>query len=266
MRNLIEEKYEVDAVLYNLYDDKTAIITGIISKSLSSITIPLDILKADVRYVVIGIGEKAFEYCKKLKSVIISGMITNIAESAFLGCTRLESIIIPSSVTYIGARAFCKCFSLRSIVLPDSVTYIGRKAFRYCVNLRNIVIPSALTDINKGTFEFCTNLNEIICNAPIPPKAYQDLFDTNFNSDCILYVPDTSIDQYKNSEYMWNCFKTILPLSMYSNTLEHVDTSSNTIDGTDVFSFLLSLNPGVYTIKKENRERKIIIEDNRNYD
>ena len=88
------------------------------------------------------IGERAFEYCRGLTSIIIPNSVTTIGESAFADCSGLTSITIPSSVTAIGGGAFYGCSSFTSVTIPNSVTNIGYGAFHYCDNLNTVRINS----------------------------------------------------------------------------------------------------------------------------
>ena len=62
------------------------------------------------------IGDRAFEWCSSLTSIMISDSVISIGEWAFGGCSSLTSITIPDSVTYIGLGAFEGCSSLTSVV------------------------------------------------------------------------------------------------------------------------------------------------------
>lgn len=81
------------------------------------------------------IGEGAFQYCYKIKSLEIPAGVTVIPDRAFQGCERLESIQIDGDITMIGAEAFDGCVALTSMPLSKSLNLIGADAFRDCTAL-----------------------------------------------------------------------------------------------------------------------------------
>ena len=143
---------------------------------------------------IVSIGNGAFSYCHKLKSIVIPKSVISIGNLAFVSCSELESIIIENgnksyhsegnciietasktlilgrnnsiiptdgSVTSIGDYAFSDCFNLASITIPDSVTNIGEHAFYGCSKLTSIQIPSSVTNIGDYAFLDCFNLTSI---------------------------------------------------------------------------------------------------------
>ncbi len=156
--------------------------------------------KTDISYIipnsVTSIGDMAFYYCKKLKSITIPESVTTFGESALEGCYLLESIdvdtnnvnftsengvlfnknittlfiypsskadteyTIPASVTVIDDKAFEECCDLESIVIPDGVTTIGDYAFAWCESLESIQIPDSITSIGEGAFENTAYYND----------------------------------------------------------------------------------------------------------
>lgn len=66
----------------------------------------------------------------KVKSVTITGDVTEIVDYAFSGCSNLTQVIITATgITSIGASAFQRTTSLTMIEIPASVTTIGNAAF-----------------------------------------------------------------------------------------------------------------------------------------
>lgn len=66
----------------------------------------------------------------KVKSVTITGDVTEIVGSAFSGCSNLTEVTIEAAgITGIGASAFQNTKSLTTIEIPASVTTIGNAAF-----------------------------------------------------------------------------------------------------------------------------------------
>lgn len=98
------------------------------------------------------IGERAFEKCSSLESVIFENtVLEKISDGAFSGCSALSSIVLPDSVTEIEKYAFFET-GLRNIQLPAQLNKLGTDAFRNCTSLDKIDIPAGLTQIEPDTF------------------------------------------------------------------------------------------------------------------
>lgn len=102
-------------------------------------------------YTVIGIGDKAFNGCRRLTSVTIPNTVSWIGKDAF-SRSNIESVTIGNGVRGIGKSAFCQCNRLSYITIPNSVTSIGQHAFAYCHSLISITIPDKVTSIEDYTF------------------------------------------------------------------------------------------------------------------
>lgn len=107
------------------------------------------------------IGERAFEKCSSLESVIFENtVLEKISDGAFSGCSALSSIVVPDSVTEIEKYAFFET-GLRNIQLPEKLTLIGAYAFCNCKNLKQVQLPSQLKELGNGAFSSCENLAQI---------------------------------------------------------------------------------------------------------
>ena len=189
---------EIDGIYYTLYEKgKTAEVTNNPHTYKGSVSIPEKVTYNNVDYSVTSIGERAFENCSGLTSVVIPDSVTSIGEAAFANCSSLTSVNIPNSVTSIESGAFISCSGLTSITIPNSVTSIGLQAFYGCSGLtsvyisdlekwcnikfdhwanplmnahhlylgkkeiKDLVIPNSVTSIGDGTFEGCSGLTSV---------------------------------------------------------------------------------------------------------
>lgn len=153
-------------------------------------------------------GWRMFLGCRALKEVNLPDGLPWIFSETFKYCVSLEEIIIPESVKLIDIEAFMGC-GVRNINLPDSVTDICADAFRESA-LETIHIGKGLSSIYTGVFNGCSNLREVYITAPEPPKyrTYPAYIGGEDLGDLILYVPQASLEKYKESEY-WSQFKEI---------------------------------------------------------
>jgi len=110
---------------------------------------------------VTAIGNRAFEYCSHLHSLIIPEGVVSVGDDAFAGCSGLSRVSLPDSVLVIGRGAFDGCDSMTSITIPSNVTSISEGAFNGCSSLTSITIPSNVTSIGDYAFYFCTSLTNI---------------------------------------------------------------------------------------------------------
>ena len=157
---------------------------------------------------VTSIGTNAFYACYSLTSVRIPSGVTSIGYNAFYGCYSLESINIPSTVTKIGYSAFGNCYSLKSITLPNNLTTINDGSssstttgcFQACYSLVSLTIPAGCTSFVKNEFKGCYGMAEYHFKATtVPTLANVNCF-SNIQSDCIIYVPSSKLNDYKTAE------------------------------------------------------------------
>ena len=181
--------------------------------SLTSITIPDSVTS---------IGSKAFQGCYSLTSLIIPDGVTNIEQYAFSNCYSLTSLIIPNSVTSIGDYILQNCYSLTSLTIPDGVTSIGRYAFQNCFSLTSRTIPDGVTNVKQYAFYCCYSLTSLIIpdsvtsiidsafsncygmaeyhlKSATPPTLSSSNAFSSIQDDCIIYVPQGSLNTYKTA-------------------------------------------------------------------
>ena len=142
------------------------------------------------------IKDHTFIGAKCLRTLIVPDSVTCIGNYAFCACSGLTSITIPDSVDSIGDSAFHDCSSLTSITIPDSVVSIGRYAFIYCYNVSDVRIGTGIKNIGNGAFAGCCKYSGCIyIKAVDPPTIEHDIC----NPEIIIYVPHSSVSQYKSS-------------------------------------------------------------------
>ncbi|MCD8306144.1 MAG: leucine-rich repeat domain-containing protein [Prevotella sp.] len=131
--------------------------------------------------------------------------VTGMADSAFKG-TSVTSVSIPETVTTYGTETFENCTSLSSIELPEGCTSVTASMFSGCTALATVTLPSTIESIADGAFAGCTALTSITCNAVTPPTGtYSSAFENVTKDNVTLYVPEESVDTYKESE-LWSNF------------------------------------------------------------
>lgn len=117
-------------------------------------------------------------------------------------------------LTRINNDCFMSATVSGEIVVPEGVRVLGRGIFQYA-NINVIDLPSTLTNIEERCFQ------EIKCSSLIfrtvtPPRLY-GYREFMFSHIKTVYVPDASIELYKNAQDPAGYFKTLnyKPLSKY---------------------------------------------------
>ena len=153
------------------------------------------------------IGERAFNGCSKLTSIILPVGVTSIDDLAFGACKSLNEITIPSTLTSIGKSAFSGCSGLTEIVIPDNVRDIGEYVFYSCQKLASLTLSKGLTKIANNTFVNCPALMKIDI-----PEGIVEIGENAFGKD-MWY----SGDIYRNQVTIPNSVKKI-GVSIFSGT------------------------------------------------
>ena len=175
---------------------------------------------------------------EEVKDLVIPNSVTSIGNYAFIDCSGLTSVTIPNSVTSIGMNAFYNCKGLTSVhisdlaawcniifndnplwdahhlymngeevkdlVIPSGVTSIGDGAFTLCSGLTSVTIPNSVTSIGYNAFDGVDipTVVSLIENPFTMSSKSNSLrtFSKNTYLNATLYVPNGTIDKYKETE------------------------------------------------------------------
>jgi hypothetical protein len=159
---------------------------------------------------------------------------------------------IPTNVTYDGHSY--------------TVTAIGDSAFVDCISLSSVKIPSSVTSIGDKAFADCNRITEVICHATEPTETFGTTFSDVTYTSATLFVPETSINAYRTSQYDWSKFQNILPISQYTDiqsarisTEMTVPTMIYDINGKRSIGNLQNLMPGIYVVRQGDKSRKMLV-------
>lgn len=158
------------------------------------------------------IDGSAFNLCPKLTRIDLPEGLEVIGTWAFAE-TALKEINLPASLKKIEERAFCDIDASR-VVVPEGVEYIGDRAF-YSKNLRYVDFPSTVALLGGFAFQGDGGAcDSIILRAAVPPRNWGDLYRTWLTGS--LYVPEASVNAYKQNEGFNTSFTSIKPLKGYA--------------------------------------------------
>lgn len=156
-----------DGVLYN--KDKTVLFSYPRGKQLEEYTIPNtvntiydmafrftnNLKKINISENVKSIGDTTFQECEKLEKVVFleNSKLEEIGQDAFLFCEKLKTINIPNSVKEIRGGAFSNCTNLKEVMLPSDLEIISSATFANCISLKEIELPKNLKKIEDRAFK-----------------------------------------------------------------------------------------------------------------
>ena len=132
------------------------------------------------------------------------GNITDVSDDFWFAYHDLiKTVVFGEGIECLGVETFMRYWNIEKIILPDSLKFIGDWAFYGCTRLTEVIIPANVTVI-AGAFNECCNLKEVtsFMERPIPIK--EDEFD-GIAKDAVLYVPESSVDAYRQDD-CWNKF------------------------------------------------------------
>ncbi len=209
------------------------------------------------------IGKNAFYYCNNLTSINLPNSIKTIGDYAFYSCEKLLSFSAPSNLSTIGESAFNYCRELNTFVFNSDITVIPTKTFYRCYSLTNIILPNSITTIGDSSFEDCSSLSSL--DLPTNLKT----IGNNTFSGCTklksLFIP-TSLSRIGNNAFL-NCSSLneiiytssnapqnwIATTNTYVPSLTNYSTPPQSINNATVTELITwSDNTFVYNIGKPN--------------
>lgn len=189
------------------------------------------------------IGNFVFFKCGSLKEIILPKNLRDFGIFAFAGCEGLETVYVESEQVNNNCL-FAGCPNLKSFVVnetnryfsskdgvlfdksgkvlvaypnakgsdyevPESVKKIGRCSFYDCKDLISVTFPSGVLVFENAALSNCKQLKFVKILAVNPPSVQESSFAMVDKHKCILSVPNSSLNLYKNHP-VWGAFDNIV--------------------------------------------------------
>ena len=217
--------------------------------------------KVELSEKITSIGSYAFYNCQGLKILPITNAITTIGANAFYGCKGLTSAVLSDNITSLGGSAFYNCSSLEEVTLGSGITKLESSLFRNNSQLKKVVANGIITSLATYTFNGCSALECIYIKSESVPTASSNTF-TNVPETCIIFVPETSVNAYKEANY-WKNFI----ISPWLSSLEIVSTTPSMDFGNgeeanidkDTKTFTITFNRNI--VEEDNISATLKFED-----
>ncbi|MBO7361062.1 MAG: leucine-rich repeat protein [Clostridia bacterium] len=164
-----------DGLIYSLYENGSAVITGSDTREDMILTVPATADghrvtriadeafygRTDIYALIVmdcgTVGKYAFSSCPNLTYAHIGG-VSALEAGAFCDCSNLTECSGTGSLKSIGPSAFSGCLSLTSLSLPEKLKSIGSDAFSGCTSLSSVVLPGSVKSFGVRVFFECTSL------------------------------------------------------------------------------------------------------------
>lgn len=181
---------ETDELVFEIFADHAEVIR-VNDEKMTKCTVPAAVNKLPVTR----IAQNAFFFSPDLQEVTLPASVTAIGDQAFSWCTKLKSIkvdaaskdftevdgilfskskdtlvsypagkegksyTVPDSVKKLASFAFMRSQNLEAVTVPESVTYIGQEAFCTNIKLRSVTILNPDCEFEITSF-ICNGMDE----------------------------------------------------------------------------------------------------------
>ena len=119
--------------------------------------------------------------------------------------TKLKKVVISNSQTKAGNITACP--ALEQIILPNTITTLAMLYNNSA--MKKITIPSSVTTIETACFSGWTGMKEYHFLPATPPTLGNANVFANIPSDCIIYVPQGSLEAYQTAEN-WSTYASYI--------------------------------------------------------
>ena len=156
------------------------------------------------------IGNAVFGSCSAV-SINIPSSVTSLGTSAFAGA--IKTAVVPGSVKTIPSSCFGGATNLINVEIEYGVEIISGAAFNTTTNLKEVILPETVTQISANAFTLSA-LETFIIKATTPPELTANILGSATPK---IYVPDSSLEEYKVANIWSNYSSYIYPMSLLPN-------------------------------------------------
>lgn len=114
------------------------------------------------------IGDRIFENCENLETVIFSDnvyKIGSIASHTFRGCRKLKNVHLPNALYHFDVNMFQDCDSLQRLSVPGTIQIVGtweiRRNEKFARNLVHLTLGVGCREISYFAFSGCSKLRTL---------------------------------------------------------------------------------------------------------
>lgn len=153
--------------------------------------------------------DNLYSYSPKVTQIYIPNTVKKLQGNS-LSKTSIESIIIPDSVEFMGSGVFKDSkvkdvfFEGNSFEAPDQIGN-SYQIFAGC-ELNSVIIGATTTQFKTHILSTAKSIKTLTLHAFEPPKANGTI---KLNGITAIYVPEDSVELYKNAKY-WSAFADII--------------------------------------------------------
>lgn len=143
--------------------------------------------------------------------------------TVFSVCSKLEKVIFPDNVTAFcgdgtnSQSLFIKVPKLKFFDISNTkLTWLGYKAIDTGVDLTGLTLPSTMVDL-RANWYFTTAPKWVKLFNPVPVARLNLIAGANTR----LYVPDESVDAYKEFSELSSVVNNIFPISQWQEDVDN---------------------------------------------
>ena len=138
------------------------------------------------------IGDRNFQNCRNLTSVVLPLRLTTITQDAFYSCSSLTTVtpFLPRYITTLGWRAFAYCAITNALSLTsDSLTSLASEVFRGSP-IPEITLPVQSISIGASCFSGIVPGCKVYFYGAAPSKIDGSAFNTGSTANpAVIYAP-----------------------------------------------------------------------------
>lgn len=209
MQAAVIDTIQVDGLYYQLSDDQTATLIrlNISSKyEIDNIVIPVDVVKDEVSYPVVALGQGALRNTTAKTITFAEGsQVTELGMQAFQGAVNVQELELPEGIKLIPTTCIHNAnatapMTLKKLVLPSTVDSLCVMAFALpqldTLEFKGAVPPSIATKVTTTWTQNPWQINTSHAN--------------NTAKTATVIVPKGALEVYQNTAWIGDYFTTIV--------------------------------------------------------
>lgn len=154
---------------------------------------------------VTSVSDECFRYDENIVTLDLGNSLEIIGPNAFSDCSSLSEVTIPETVYALGVESFMNCKSLSYVNIPKGIKSVGARSFKDCTGLSSVKLSEKTTSLGVDCFKGCPNIMRITSMNLNPPVGLPG-FSQNIIDNATLFVPESAIDDYVDSDLWWEFF------------------------------------------------------------